>query len=109
MLIPALLTPSCDILRVHLASWHVAFVSADDHLDSALVDTVTAHLFFPMNKRAETVLVVNVVDHDDSIGIFIEFLTNKAIVIIARQIEEIDGDRLTLNCELLNAIIDTDS
>ena len=56
---------------------------ADNDLDAALVDAKAAHLFLPVDERSEAIFVVHVVDHDDTVGVLVELLTYKAVVIIA--------------------------
>ena len=108
MLVTSLVAPLLNIVGVDFAPGHIDLISADDDLDSVRFNAVAAHLFLPMDEGCEAVFVVHVVDHDDSIGVLVELLPNQAVIVVPAQVKEVDRDRLALNCQLLDAIVNAD-
>jgi len=83
MLVATLVAPASHILWVHFTRWHVALVAAYDHLNAVCLDAKAAHFFLPVDKRSETVLVVYIVNHDNTICVFVEILADQTVVVVA--------------------------
>ena len=109
MLESTLLAPLGHVSWVDLTARLVTLVATDDYLDPGHVDAETTHFLLPVDQRRKAIPIVNIVHHDNPVCILIELLPNQPVVIIATQIKEVNRNRLLLNCQLLNAIIDTNS
>lgn len=99
--------PLSNISRVHFSSRCVTFVSTNDDFDSIDVDTISTHLFLPVDQGLETVFVINIIDHDNAICIFIEILANQSIFIITRKVEKVDRYRLVFHSQFFHTIVHT--
>ena len=62
-----------------------------------------------MHQRLETVPIVAIVDHHDPVRILVKLLPDQPILIVPRQVKEVDRDRLVLDRQLFDAVIDADS
>ena len=107
VLVASFVAPSLHIARVDLAPGHIDFVAAHNDLDSVRFNAVAAHFFLPVDEGRETVLVVHVVDHDDSVCVLVELLPNQPVVIVPRQIEEVYRDGLVFDRELFDAVVNS--
>lgn len=108
MLIASLVAPLLHVVGIDFTPRHIDLITADYDFDSVRFHAEAAHFFLPVDERCEAVLVVYVVYHDDSIGVFVKLLPNQTVIIVTTQVEEVYRDRLPLDCQLLDAIVYTD-
>jgi len=61
-----------------------------------------------MNKCTETVSVVDIVNHDHTSCVLVEFSPNQLIIFISRQVKEVYANILTLKLQLFYTVVDSD-
>ena len=108
MLVASLIAPLLHVVGINFTPRHIDLISADYDFDSIRFYAESAHFFLPVDERSEAILVVHIVDHDDSIRVFVKLLSDQTVIIVATQVEEVYRDRLPLNCQFLDAIVHTD-
>ena len=90
----SLLGPSACFVFFHLSVLGLAFVSAHHHFDPICVCSESLHFFFPVDQTAIAVPVIHVKDHDNSAGVFVKLGSDHFVIIVAREVKEVDADFL---------------
>jgi hypothetical protein len=61
-----------------------------------------------MDQTGVAVSIIDVKDHNDAAGIFVELGSDHLVVVIAREVEEVDAHFLAKDVELLDTVVDPD-
>lgn len=80
----SLFGPSTCFVFFHFSILRLAFVTAHHHFNPVRVGSEPLHFFFPVDQTAVAVSIINIKDHDDAAGIFVELCSDHFVIIVSR-------------------------
>jgi len=107
MLIATFGAPCLGVFKIYLSAFSVAFVPANDCLYASHVNPIFLHFFLPVNEWRERVFVVYIIDHYNSVWIFVEVSSDQFIIFVATQVKEIYADGVLFYCKLFYTVVNS--
>jgi len=107
MQVTAVLAPLDCVILGDLSTALITLIATNDDFAPGHVNAGALHFLLPVHEWLERITIVNIINHDYAISIFIELSSDEFVFFIAGEIKEIDWDWVFTNWQLFHTVIDS--